>query len=133
VDQHLRDDLSRSKISVYLNDDPGTGPSYGFYMENNEPAKRIFDAWLAPLRDIGVRRNVIEGIGTTDHVPFNQAGIPAFTVVKDFRNYDIRTRHTNADLADAVRIEDLRQAAVFMAATTWQAAMRDQSIPRQKR
>jgi carboxypeptidase Q len=79
----------------------------GFYMENNEPAKRIFDAWLAPLRDIGVRRNVIGGIGATDHVPFSIAGIPAFTVIKDFRNYNVRTRHTNADLADAVRIDDL--------------------------
>jgi len=133
VDQHLRDDASRGKISVYLNDDPGTGPTYGFYMENNEPAKRLFDAWLAPLRDIGARRNVIEGIGATDHVPFDRAGIPAFTAIKDFRNYDVRTRHTNADLADAVRIEDLRQAAVFMAAMTWQAAMRDERIPRQKR
>jgi len=133
VDQHLRDDRSRSKIAVYLNDDPGTGPSYGFYMENNEPAKRLFDEWLVPLRDIGVRRNVIEGIGATDHVPFDQAGIPAFTVIKDFRNYDTRTRHTNADLADAVRNEDLRQAAIFMAVMTWQAAMRDQPIPRQKR
>jgi hypothetical protein len=56
VDRHLRHNASRSKISVYLNDDPGTGPSYGFYMENNEPAKRIFDAWLAPLREIGARR-----------------------------------------------------------------------------
>jgi carboxypeptidase Q len=133
INQHLRDDVSRSKISVYLNDDPGTGPSYGFYMENNGPAKRIFDAWLTPLRDIGVQRNVIEGIGATDHVPFNQVGIPAFTVIKNFRNYDVRTRHTNADLADAAKIEDLRQAAVFMAVMTWQAAMRDEPIPRQKR
>jgi carboxypeptidase Q len=133
VDQHLRDDASRSKISVYLNDDPGSGATYGFYMQNNEPAKRIFDAWLAPLRDIGVRRNVIEGIGATDHLSFDLAGIPAFTVIKDFRNYDTRTRHTNADLADAVAIEDLRQAAVFMAAMTWQAAMRDERFPRQKR
>jgi len=130
INRHLRDNASRSKISVYLNDDPGTGPSYGFYMERNEPAKRIFDAWLASLRDIGVRRNVIEGIGATDHVPFNQVGIPAFTVIKDFRNYDVRTRHTNADLADAVRMEDLRQAAVFMAVMAWQAAMHDEPIPR---
>jgi carboxypeptidase Q len=55
-------------------------------MENNEPAKRIFDAWLAPLRDIGVRRNVIEGIGATDHVSFDRVGIPAFNVIKDFHN-----------------------------------------------
>ena len=133
MEEHLRDDASRRKISVYLNDDPGSGPSYGFYMENNEPAKRIFDAWLAPLRDIGVRRNVIEGIGATDHVSFDRVGIPAFNVIKDFHNYDVRTRHTNADLADAVSAEDLRQSAVFMAVMTWQAAMRDEPIPRRTR
>ena len=76
---------------------------------------------------------MIEGIGATDHVPFERVGIPAFTAIKDFRNYDVRTRHTNADLADAVKPEDLEQAAVFMAVMTWQAAMRDEPIPRQKR
>jgi hypothetical protein len=75
---------------------------------------------------------MLKRVGATDHVPFDQAGIPAFTVM-DFQNYDTRTRHTNADLADAVRIEDVRQAAVFTAVMTWQAAMRDEPIPRQKR
>src|SRR5262249_50278571 len=113
-------------------DDRGTGPTYGFYMQENEPAKRIFDEWLAPLRDIGVRRNVIEGINATDHLPFDAVGIPAFTVIKDFRNYDTRTRHTNADLADAVKPEDLKQSAVVFAVITGQAAMRDERIPRAK-
>ena len=99
MDRNLRDETARNRIAVYLNDDPGTGPTYGFYMEKNDAAKRIFDSWLEPLRDLGVKRNVIEGIGATDHVPFDEAGMPAFTVIKDFRNYDVRTRHTNADLA----------------------------------
>jgi Zn-dependent M28 family amino/carboxypeptidase len=132
VDRQLRDEAARNRIAVYLNDDPGTGATYGFYMQGNEAAKRIFDSWLEPLREVGARRNVIEGIGSTDHVPFDQVGIPAFTVIKDFRNYDVRTRHTNADLADAVKPEDLRQSAVFMAVITWQAAMRDERIPRRK-
>jgi hypothetical protein len=133
VDKYLRnDEAARSRIAVYVNDDPGSGATYGFYMQGNEAAKRIFDGWLDPLRELGVRRNVIEGIGATDHVPFDQAGIPAFTVIKDFRNYDVRTRHTNADLADAVKDEDLRQAAVFMAVMSWQAAMRDEKIPRRR-
>src|SRR5260370_17555256 len=101
-------------------------------MEKKEWGKKIFEAWLPPLRDIGVRRNVIEAIGATDHVPFDQAGIPAFTVIKDFRNYDIRTRHTNADLADAVRIEDLRQAAVFLAVMPSQPAMPHEPTPPHK-
>src|SRR5437867_2007246 len=130
VDSYLRDETARGRLSVYLNDDPGTGATYGFYMQRNEAAKRIFDGWLEPLRDIGVRRNVIEGIGATDHLPFDAVGIPAFTVIKDFRNYDVRTRHTNADLADAVKAEDLRQSAVVLAVVAWQAAMRDQRIPR---
>jgi carboxypeptidase Q len=132
VNQHLRDEAARRSISVYLNDDPGTGPTYGFYMEKNEAAKGIFDSWLEPLRELGVRRNVIEGIGSTDHVPFDEVGVPAFNVIKDFHNYDVRTRHTNADLADAVKPEDLRQSAVFMAVMSWQAAMRDERIPRRR-
>jgi len=130
VDRNFRDQAARNKLSVYLNDDPGSGATYGFYMQGNEAAKQIFDGWLEPLRELGVRRNVIEGIGSTDHVPFDELGIPAFTVIKDFRNYDTRTRHTNADLADAVKPEDLKQSAVVLAVITWQAAMRDERIPR---
>ena len=130
VAQHLNDKAARDRISVYLNDDPGTGPTYGFYMENNIAAKKIFDAWLTPLADLGMRRNVIEGIGSTDHVPFVEAGIPAFTTIKDFSNYDVRTRHTNADFADAVKLEEVQQSAVVLAVFAWHAAMRDQRIPR---
>ena len=132
VKQHLASEAARGAIAVYLNDDPGTGLTYGFYMQKNEAAKRIFDAWLEPLRDLGVKRNVIEDIGSTDHVPFDEVGLPAFTVIKDFRNYDVRTRHTNADYADAVNVDDLKQSAVVLAVVAWHAAMRDEQIPRRR-
>jgi hypothetical protein len=128
VERHREGELQQ--IAVYINDDPGTGKTYGFYMEQSEAAKEIFDAWLEPLRDLGVRRNVIEGIGSTDHVPFVQQGVPAFTTIKDFRHYDVRTRHTNADFADAVDVEDLRQSAIVLAVVAWHAAMRDDAIRR---
>jgi hypothetical protein len=133
VNQHLADQAARDRIAVYVNDDPGTGPTYGFYMQENAAAKAIFDAWLEPLRDLGVRRNVIEGIGATDHVPFDEVGVPGFTAIKEFRNYDVRTRHTNADLADAVTVADLQQSAVVLASVAWHAAMRDERIPRRNR
>ena len=130
VERHLGDEVARDRIAVYLNDDPGTGEIYGFYMEENAAAKEIFDAWLEPLSDLGVRRNIIEGIGSTDHVPFVALGLPAFNTIKEFENYDVRTRHTNADLADAVNVEGVRQSAVVMAVVAWHAAMRDERIPR---
>ena len=132
VNQHLVDQAARDRIAVYVNDDPGTGPTYGFYMQENAAAKAIFDGWLEPLRDLGVRRNVIEGIGATDHVPFDEVGVPGFTAIKEFRNYDVRTRHTNADLADAVRVADLEQSAIVLASVAWHAAMRDERIPRKR-
>jgi carboxypeptidase Q len=54
----------------------------------------------------------------------------SFSRIKDFKNYDTRTRHTNADFADAVRDTDLEQSATVLAAFTWQAAARDEKIPR---
>jgi hypothetical protein len=83
---------SRDRIAVYINDDPGSGKTRGFYMQGNPAAKRIFDAWLEPLEDLGATRNIIEGIGSTDHVPFDAAGVPAFNVIKDFEGYDATAR-----------------------------------------
>src|SRR4029453_4369061 len=38
VQQHLTDAVSRDKVAVYLNNDPGTGATYGWYMANNADA-----------------------------------------------------------------------------------------------
>ena len=130
IAQHLASPADREKLAVYLNDDPGSGKTLGFYMEGNAAAKAIFDAWLEPLKDLGVTRNIIEGIGSTDHVPFNEAGLPGFNVIKDFDAYDERTRHTNADFPERMTADELKQSAIVLATFAWRAAMRDEMIPR---
>ena len=132
IEQHLADEESRDRLAVYLNDDPGSGASLGFYMQGNSAAKAIFDAWLEPLRDLGVTRNIPEGIGSTDHVPFNDIGLPAFNVIKDFDAYDERTRHTNADYPERMSEQELMQSAIVLAHFAWQAAQRDERIPRRR-
>ena len=130
LSRHFGDQASRDRLAVYLNDDPGSGRTLGFYMEGNSAAKAIFDVWLEPLRDLGATRNIIEGIGSTDHVPFNEAGLPGFNVIKDFEAYDERTRHTNADFPERMDEDELKQSAIVMATFAWQAAVRDARIPR---
>ena len=130
LERHMADAAARERLSVYLNDDPGSGRTLGFYMQNNAGAKRIFDAWLAPLGDLDVTMNVIDGIGSTDHVPFDELGLPAFTAIKDFEAYDERTRHTNADYPERMSVDELKQQAVVLAHFAWQAAVRDERIPR---
>ncbi|TVP59483.1 MAG: M20/M25/M40 family metallo-hydrolase [Gemmatimonadales bacterium] len=133
VEEHLEgpgNEAAHEALSVYLNDDPGAGFTYGWYMEENQAAKEIFDAWLEPLRELGARRNVFEGIPSTDHLSFTRVGIPAFTAIKDYTNYDTRTHHTNADLYERVGEEELVQAAIVLAVFAWHAAQRDERIPR---
>lgn len=130
IAQHLSTDEDRAKLQVYLNDDPGSGRSLGFYMEDNGAAKELFDAWLEPLRDLDVGYNVIEPIGSTDHVPFDQMGLPGFNAIKDFEAYDERTRHTNADWPERMSEDELMQQAIFLAHFAWQASQMDGRIPR---
>jgi carboxypeptidase Q len=128
--QHFNTPAARDQLAVYLNDDPGSGKTLGFYMEGNGAAKAIFDRWLEPLKDLGATRNIMEGIGATDHVPFNEAGLPGFNVIKDFDAYDERTRHTNDDFPERMSEDELKESAIFMATFAWQAAMSDEKIPR---
>jgi carboxypeptidase Q len=130
LQQHFATPAARDQLDVYINDDPGSGKTLGFYMEGNQAAKAMFDRWLEPLKDLGATRNIIEGIGATDHVPFNEIGLPGFNVIKDFDAYDVRTRHTNADFPERMSDDELRESAIFMATFAWQAAMAYEKIPR---
>jgi Zn-dependent M28 family amino/carboxypeptidase len=133
VAQHLSgsgNQAAREHMSVYLNIDPGYGPVYGFFMENNQAAKSIFDQWLAPLTDLGARHNVIAGISNTDHLSFMAEGVPAFNPVQDYTNYDVRIHHTNVDTMDRMNQDDLKESAIVFATFAYEAAMRDEMIPR---
>jgi hypothetical protein len=130
VQQHLSDPASRDKVAVYLNNDPGSGATYGWYMANNADARGIFDSWLEPLKDLGLKKNVMDSNFTSEDGVFDAAGIPAFTTIMDYKNYDARTRHTNADFFEAVSEKDLQQSAIVMAVFAYQAAMMEKTMPR---
>jgi hypothetical protein len=121
---------ARDKLVVYLNSDPGSGPIFGWYMEENAAAKAVFDAWLEPFKDLGARRNVMARIGSTDHVAFTAIGVPAFNSLQDYVDYDQREHHTNVDYAERVSVEDLKQNAIVLASFAWLAANRGERVPR---
>jgi carboxypeptidase Q len=133
VKQHLDGEANkdaRDKTVAYLNIDPATGPIYGWYAETSEPAKALFDGWLEPLKDLGMRKNVLQGIGATDHLSFRAAGVPGFNPIQEYKDYDVRMHHTNVDLYERVREQDLKQNAIVMAWFAWQAATTAERIPR---
>lgn len=131
--QHLAGDANaraREKFSVYLNNDPGSGPIYGWYAEGSAAAKGVLDGWLAPFTDLGARRNVMEKIGNTDHLAFTALGLPAFNTIQDYAEYDTRVHHTNMDFYERVDPAALKQASVVLASFAYNAAMREGRFPR---
>jgi carboxypeptidase Q len=132
VEEHLAGDENaeaREDFYVYFNNDPGYGKIFGWYLEENSAVKPIFDAWLEPLKEVGATRNVMDVIGSTDHVPFVRVGVPAFNAIQDYRDYDVRTHHTNQDFHERVVEADLKQAAIVLATYAYHAAQREGRLP----
>ena len=121
---------ARDTFDVYYNIDNGTGKIYGWYLQNKEEVRPIFDSWLEPLKPIGARRNIIEPVGSTDHLSFIDAGVPGFNPIQDYGNYDIRTHHTNMDTIERVDLDNTREAAIVMATFAYQAANLARKLPR---
>jgi hypothetical protein len=57
-------------------------------------------------------------------------GIPAFQFIQDPMDYGTLTHHSNLDVYEHIRAEDMKQASVIMACFVYNAAMRDEMMPR---
>ena len=119
-----------AKVSAYYNLDNGGGKIRGIYLQNNEALRSMFQSWLEPFKDMGAETVTIKNTGSTDHISFDEVGIPGFQFIQDGLEYGTRTHHTNMDTYDRVMPEDLKQASVIMAAFVYNTAMLDNKLPR---
>ncbi|HMA53147.1 MAG TPA: M20/M25/M40 family metallo-hydrolase, partial [Acidobacteriota bacterium] len=116
------------KFSAYFNQDYGAGQFRGIYLQGNERVRRLFAAWMEPFRDFGMTALSIQSVGSTDHVSFDEAGLPGFQFIQD--RIGGTAGHTNLDFYDTLRPEDLMKNAVVEAFFAYQAAMADERVPR---
>jgi hypothetical protein len=118
------------KFSAYFNLDNGTGRIRGIYMQGNESVRALFRPWLAPFTDLGAQTLTLANTGSTDHASFDAIGLPGFQFIQDPIEYNTRTHHSTQDTYERIQPEDVKQAAVIMAAFVYQTAMLDQKLPR---
>ena len=121
---------AHDKFSAYFNMDNGTGKFRGIYLQENEACAPIFEAWLKPFHDLGAKTVTISNTGGTDHQAFDAVGLPGFQFIQDPIEYSTRTHHTNMDSYDHLVADDLKQASTIAAAFVYNAAMRDEKLPR---
>ncbi len=120
----------QEKISAYFNVDNGSGKLRGIYLQQNAAVGPIFKQWMEPLKDVGVTTITLRNTGGTDHLSFDAVGIPGFQFIQDPLDYASRTHHSNMDTYERLQPDDLAQAAFVEAIFVYNAAMRDQMLPR---
>jgi hypothetical protein len=119
-----------NKVAAYFNIDNGTGKLRGIYTQENAAVRPLFESWIEPLKDLGLTTVTMRNTGGTDHLAFDGVGLPGFQFIQDPLEYGTRTHHTNMDVYERIQREDLMQQAVVMAWFVYNAAMRDQMLPR---
>ena len=119
-----------ARLSAYFNVDNGTGVIRGVYLQGNEAVAPIFERWMEPFRNLGMTTVAIRGTGGTDHQSFDAVGLPAFQFIQDPIEYDARTHHSNMDVWERIQPNDLMRNAIIVAAFAYEAAMREERLPR---
>jgi carboxypeptidase Q len=121
---------AHQNLSAYFNSDNGTGRVRGIWLQSNPAVEPIFRQWMKPLEDLGVVAIGPRSVTSTDHVSFDAVGLPAFQFMVDRLEYNSRTHHSNMDTFDRVQAEDMVQHATVAAIFAYNAAMRDEKLPR---
>jgi hypothetical protein len=116
----------------YFNIDNGTGRIRGIYLQSNEQARPVFEAWFATLKDLTPGVVTARNTGGTDHQSFDAVGLPGFQFIQDEMDYDTRTHHSNMDVYDRIQEQDMRQMAVIEAVFVYNAATRADKLPRKE-
>jgi carboxypeptidase Q len=119
-----------AKVSAYFNQDNGAGGYRGVYLQGNEAVAPIFEAWMRPFANLGMTTLSIRDTMSTDHVPFNEVGLPGFQFIQDPMDYGTWTHHTQQDLYERIDPQDMRKNVAIMASFVYHAANRDELLPR---
>ena len=119
-----------AKLDAYYNVDNGSGKIRGIYLQGNESVAPLFTQWMEPVHNLGMTTLSIRNTGGTDHLSFNEVGLPGFQFIQDPIEYETRTHHSNMDVYERIQGPDMKQMAVIVASFVYLTANRDELVPR---
>jgi carboxypeptidase Q len=119
-----------AKLDAYYNVDNGSGKIRGIYLQGNESVAPLFTQWMEPFHNLGMTTLSIRNTGGTDHLSFNEVGLPGFQFIQDPIDYETRTHHSNMDVYERIQEPDMKQMAVVVASFVYLTANRDEMVPR---
>lgn len=119
-----------AKFAAYYNLDNGTGRIRGIWGQGNLGAMALFRNWMESIKDLGVEIIGPRSVQQTDHMSFDNAGLPGFQFIQERLEYGARTHHSTMDFVDRVQRDDLVQQAAVVAVFAWYTANWPEKLPR---
>lgn len=118
------------KTSACLVHDTGTGKMLGWGLQNRAAVYQVLEPKLATLAELdGWRGCDLGGQGGSDHMSFEQVGVPGFAARLDGDEYRL-THHTQTDLFDKVKPAHVNGSAMAMSVTAVRIANLKELLPR---
>lgn len=132
VEMH-KDEMA--KVSAVLNDDGGTNYQGGYVgIESMRPMmEAAFAPTVAAFPEMPMKFNVVAEMpqsGSSDHAPFNWAGVPGFFTMETGRADYGRVWHTQFDRYEEAIPEYLRQSSTNHAVVSYYLANAPTLLPR---
>jgi carboxypeptidase Q len=117
------------KISAALIHDTGTGRVISISLMRNFQARQVMDKVVAPMHSLGLLELSERWMTGSDHVPFEEAGVPGFYCIQEPAQY-FQTHHSQADTFDQAHEADLVEGAQVIAAWAYNVAQLPELLPR---
>ena len=117
------------KVSAVFVMDTGGGAVDGVALQGRTAVVPVLTPLLEPLQALGVVDSDLRQENGTDHIPFHNAGVPAFCLEQRQHTY-ARDHHAETDTLDKVRPEEVQQCALVMAWLGWRVADLPGMLPR---
>lgn len=113
-----------------IESDSGAGHPLGFEAKVSNAALPLLRPLLDTLAGLGANLlNVVDESPEADITPMAEAGVPAFGLLQDGRDY-FKYHHTPADTLDKIDPQELRENAAAMAVLGYALANLPQPLPR---
>ncbi|MCL2290332.1 MAG: M20/M25/M40 family metallo-hydrolase [Bacteroidetes bacterium] len=134
VEKYVKDEEGNKlseydKISAYYNADYGPGKFRGISTQSNIALEPLFKEWARPWHHIGFTTVIHRNLTSTDHVPFDEAGIPAFQFLQDPLEWG-RGSHRVMDFLDRLVPDNIRHNAIILAWFAYKTANLEERLIR---
>jgi carboxypeptidase Q len=117
------------KMDAMLIHDTGTGKVFSIALEDLYETAPLMSEIYEPLREVfDMQPLSTRYFGSSDHVAFLRAGVPAFFCIQNPAHYR-EAHHSQTDTFDKVIPDEINEGAALLAAWAWNVSEMPQALP----